>query len=212
MYDEFVSESCLSYEKSRLEKKYPEFKALLKEYTDGILLFDLMDDKVWKKAIQDTLALQSFFEHNKAKYMWGERVEAKVYSCIDEEIAKKTLRQIKKRHRMPYLKDEDVLEKVNISSPLNLQITTSKFSKNENRFVDKTGWEIGISDFIKSDDGSIVIVDVLQKIPPEQKEFSDTRGRVISDFQDYLEKQWLAELKTKYEVKVNQQILYSLIK
>ena len=52
--------------------------------------------------------------------MWEERVEAKIYNCIDEEIAKKTLRQIKKRHRMPYLTDEDVLEKVNLSSPLKL--------------------------------------------------------------------------------------------
>lgn len=212
LYEAFISESCLSYEKSRLEEKYPEFKALLQEYTDGILLFDLMDDKVWTKAIQDTLALQSFFETNKAKYMWGQRLEAKIYNCIDEDIAKKTLRQIKKRHRMPYLTDEDVLKKVNISSPLNLQITTNKFSKDENQFINQIAWEVGVSDFIKSDDGSIIIVDVLQVISPEQKKLSETKGKVISDFQDYLETQWLAELKAKYEVKVNQQILYSLIK
>ena len=76
----------------------------------------------------------------------------------------------------------------------------------------RLAWEVGISDFIKSDDGSIIIVDVLEVIPPEQKELSETKGRVISDFQDYLENQWLAELKEKYEVKINQQILYSLIK
>ncbi len=212
LYEAFISESCLDYERSRLEEKYPEFKALLQEYTDGILLFDLMDDKVWTKAIQDTLALQSFFETNKAKYMWGERLKAKIYNCIDEDIAKKTLRQIKKRHRMPYLTDEDVLKKVNLTSPLNLQVTTKKFSKNENEFLNQTAWKVGISDFIKSDDGSIIIVDVLEVIPPEQKELSETKGRVISDFQAYLENQWLAELKAKYEVKVNQTILYSLIK
>ncbi|MEE2699999.1 MAG: peptidylprolyl isomerase [Bacteroidota bacterium] len=211
LYEAFVSESCLNYEKSKLEEKYPEFKALLQEYTDGILLFDLMDDKVWTKAIKDTLALQYFFENNKSRYMWGERVEAKIYTCIDEMIAKKTLRQIKKRHRMPYLRDEDVLEKVNLSSPLNLQITTNKFSKDENAYINKVGWEVGVSDFIKSDDGSIIIVDVLEIISPQQKDLSETKGRVISDFQDFLEKQWLAELRGKYEVKVNQQILYSLI-
>ena len=117
LYQAFISESCLSYENSRLEEKYPEFKALLQEYTDGILLFDLMDDKVWTKAIKDSLGLQTFFDNNKENYMWSERVEAKIYSCIDEEVAKKTLRQIKKRHRMTYLTDEDVLKKVNYSSP-----------------------------------------------------------------------------------------------
>ena len=144
--------------------------------------------------------------------MWGERVEAKIYTCIDEEIAKKTLRQIKKRHRMPYLEDEDVLKKVNLTSPLNLQITTNKFSQNENEYINNAGWKIGVSDFIKSNDGSIIIVDILNIIPPQQKELSETKGRVISDFQDFLEKEWLRELKVKYEVQVNKKLLYSLIK
>ena len=143
--------------------------------------------------------------------MWSERVEAKIYTCIDEAIANKTRRQIKKRHRMPYLTDEDVLKKVNYNSPLNLQITTKKFSREENEYINQAGWKIGISNNIKGKDGSIIIVDVLELIPPQQKELSETKGKVISDFQDYLEKSWLSELKRKYEVKVNTDVLHSLI-
>ena len=143
--------------------------------------------------------------------MWGERVEAKIYTCIDEAITKKTRRQIKKRHRMPYLTDEDVLKKVNYSSPLNLQITTKKFSREENEYIIQAGWKIGISNNIKGKDGSIIIVDVLELIPPQQKELSETKGKVISDYQDFLENKWLKELKQKYAVRVNSQVLYSII-
>ena len=212
LFQSFISETCLNYEDSKLEEKHPEFRTLLQEYTDGILLFDLMDNKVWTKAIKDTLGLQEFFEDNKQDYMWGKRVDAKIYTCIDEIIAKKTLRQIKKRHRMPYLKDEDVLKKVNYSSPLNLQISEQKYSKDENEYITKAGWEVGISDFIKGKDGSIIIVDILETIPPEQKQLSETKGKVISDFQDYLETKWLQELRAKYPVIINTDVLYSLIK
>jgi len=211
LYQSFVSKTCLDYENGRLEEKYPEFKSLLQEYTDGILLFDLMDDKVWTKAIEDTLGLQTFFDNNKENYMWGERAEAKIYTCIDETVAKKTLRQIKKRHRMPYLTDEDVLKKVNYSSPLNLQITGKKYSKQENDYVTQAGWKIGISNNIKGKDGSIIIVDVLELISPQQKELSETKGKVISDYQDFLENKWLKELKQKYVVRVNTQVLHSII-
>ena len=65
MYKEFVNDSCLAYEESKLAGKYPEFKALLQEYRDGILLFDLTDQKVWSKAVKDTAGLKAFYEKNK---------------------------------------------------------------------------------------------------------------------------------------------------
>ena len=112
---------------------------------------------------------------------------------------------------MPYLTDEDVLKKVNYSSPLNLQITTKKFSREENEYINQAGWKIGISNNIKGKDGSIIIVDVLEIIPSQQKELSETKGKAISDYQDFLENKWLKELKQKYAVRINSQVLYSII-
>ena len=103
------------------------------------------------------------------------------------------------------------MKKVNYSSPLNLQITTKKFSRYENKYISDAGWKIGTSDFIKGKDGSIIIVDILEIVPSQKKELSETKGKVISDFQDYLEKSWLSDLKRKYEVKVNTDVLHSLI-
>ncbi len=211
LYELFVNERCINYEKSRLEERYPEFKALLQEYTDGILLFDLMDDMVWTKAIKDTLGLQDFFDFNNKEYMWGERVDAKIYTCIDEAISKKTLRYIKRGHKLSFITDEYILEKINRGSPLNLQITANKYSENENVYVSKTNWDVGVSDLIKGKDGSIIIIDILSVIPPIKKELSETKGKVISDYQDYLEKNWLDTLRVKYPVAINKKVLYSLI-
>ncbi len=211
LYELFINEICINYEKSKLEERYPEFKALLQEYTDGILLFDLMDDMVWTKAIKDTLGLQDFFDFNNKKYMWGERVDAKIYTCIDETISKKTLRYIKRGHKLSFITDEYILEKINRGSPLNLQITANKYSKDENVYVSRTNWDVGVSDLIKGKDGSIIIVDILSVIPPIKKELSETKGKVISDYQDYLEKNWLDTLRVKYPVAINKKVLYSLI-
>ncbi|MFL5752939.1 MAG: peptidylprolyl isomerase, partial [Bacteroidia bacterium] len=69
-YKNFVDEACIAYEESMLESKYPDFKNLLQEYRDGILLFELTDRKVWSKAVKDTSGLKEFYEKNKNNYLW----------------------------------------------------------------------------------------------------------------------------------------------
>ncbi|MCB0430443.1 MAG: peptidylprolyl isomerase, partial [Flavobacteriales bacterium] len=58
LYHDFVEFSCLAYEDARLEQKYPEFRDLVNEYHDGILLFEMMDKKVWSRAVKDTSGLE----------------------------------------------------------------------------------------------------------------------------------------------------------
>tara|TARA_B100000508_G_scaffold136157_1_gene128798 strand:- start:45810 stop:47873 length:2064 start_codon:yes stop_codon:yes gene_type:complete len=79
-YSTWQNEKIIEDEKSRLEDKYPAYKALLQEYHDGVLLYEIMKDKVWDKAIKDTTGLQEFFKSNKDNYMWPERIEATIYS------------------------------------------------------------------------------------------------------------------------------------
>lgn len=75
LYNEFVDESLIEYEKEHLAEKYPEYRLLLKEYEEGILLFQLMEDQVWNRASQDTLGLQQYFVNNTDKYQWDERAQ-----------------------------------------------------------------------------------------------------------------------------------------
>src|SRR5262249_26432514 len=103
IYKEWVKESALAYEESKLDENYPDFKALMQEYRDGILLFELTDKKVWSKAVKDTLGLKEYYEKNKSNYMWPERVEATIYTNANAEVAKQT------RSLMKTIDDVDTL-------------------------------------------------------------------------------------------------------
>jgi len=211
MYTSFVNEQLLAYEESQLETKYPEYKALLKEYREGILLFDLTNTKVWTKAVEDTIGLQDFYTANSNYYMWENRADATVYSCIDLATAKRVKRAIHKKHR-GNTTDAEILTTANENAPLSLQINAKKFIKGENEYVDSVEWKVGIASDIKTKDGSYIIVDINEVLAAGIKELNETRGKVISDYQNTLEKEWIASLKEKYSVNINKEILYSLIK
>jgi peptidyl-prolyl cis-trans isomerase SurA len=211
MYLAFVNQELLAYEESQLETKYPEYKALLQEYREGILLFDLTNTKVWTKAVEDTVGLQNFFTANNSNYRWENRVDASVYSCIDLATAIRVKRAIYKKHR-GNITDAEILTETNTDAPLSLQINTKKFVKGENEYVDAVDWELGIAADIKTSDGSYIIVDIHEVLASGLKELNETRGKVISDYQNTLELEWIASLQEKYKVSINNEVLYTLIK
>lgn len=90
LYDQFVEASLMNYEKTNLENKHLDYKMLVKEYRDGILLFQLMDEKVWSKAIEDTTGLKAYFEANKEKYKWDTRAQATVISAASKDLLNRT--------------------------------------------------------------------------------------------------------------------------
>ena len=211
MYIDFVNEELLAYEESKLEEKYPEYKALLQEYREGILLFDLTNKKVWTKAVEDTLGLQAFYDANKSNYTWEKRVDATIYSCIDLTTAKKVKREIYKKHRGT-ITNSDILVKINKDDALSLQIESNKFVKGANKNIDAIEWKTGISKDIVLENGSYIIIDVHEVLASGTKELFESRGKVISDYQTALENDWLASLKAKYAVTIHTDVLHSLIK
>ena len=211
MYIDFVNARLLNYEESKLEDNYPEYKALLQEYKEGILLFDLMNKKVWTKAVEDTIAMQAFFTANRSSYIWPERVDATIYVCANLETAKKVRRNIYKKNR-GNITDEEILALVNTNSTSNLNIDRKRFVKGENKHIDSIDHKVGISKDIVLEDGSYILINIHALLPQDFKKLNETRGKVIADFQKLLEKEWLVDLKSKYSVKINKKALYSLIK
>ncbi len=206
LYKQFVEESVVAFEEARLDEKYPEFKALMQEYRDGILLFELTDQKVWSKAVKDTAGSKAFYEKNKTNYMWDERAEATVYSATDDKIAAQVRLLMKKKKS-----EKDILAAINKDSQLNLQTETKVFSKGENEFVDKN-WNPGTSADMKSEkDKKTVIVVTTKLLKPEPKSYVDSKGMVTADYQSFLEKEWIASLKSKYKVVINDDV-YKTIK
>ena len=210
LYIDFINEELLAYEESQLEINYPEYKNLLQEYRDGILLFNLTNTKVWTKAVKDTIGLQNFYSENMSNYLWSDRVDATIYSSIDLATAKAVKRAIYKKHRGNFT-DAKILTEINDNAPLSLQINSKNFVKGENKFIDSVDWKIGIAKDIKTKDGSYIIIDIKEVLSSGIKKLNETRGKVISDYQNALEKEWIAELLKKYNVSVNKDVLYTLI-
>ncbi len=206
-YDGFVNAKCLEYEESMLETKKPDFKNLMKEYKDGILLFELMDRMVWTKAVKDTTGLEAFRKNNEQKYLWNDRAEAVIFNCNDKKIcdaayklaAKKSPAEIKAKLN----KDG---EKAHIST------IEGKYEKGAYDVVDKTNWKVGLNPIAKLNDSSYQFILIKQIAKPEPKTLKEAKGYIVSDYQEYLEKTWLADLRKKYPIEVNELVFTSLIK
>ena len=203
LYETFSTETALNYADSHLEEKYPEFKALVQEYKDGILLFDLMDREVWDKAVKDTVGLQEFHDRNASKYVWEDRAHAyiitvtrpeslpKVKALLDNGIVLDSLRTTVQRDSINYV-----------------YVRKGYYQKGDNQYVDQTEWKVGVRNEIPSTvDQSTVIVCIDELRKPEPKTLKESRGLVTSDYQVELEQKWVQSLKEKYPVIINEKVL-----
>ena len=207
MFKNYVRKSLLDYKDSQLEKEYPEFAVLAKEYHDGILLFNLTDKKVWTRAVEDSIGLRSFYEREKENYMWGERAKASIYTVQNEKSAKKARKMLLKKDKKGYTV-QDIKDKINDDSHLTLQVSEDVFSKGENALVDGF-WKEGVSEII-SKDGQYIIVEIPQLLPAGPKSLAEARGEVTSDYQQFLMDEWMEQLEKKYPVEVNEDALQEL--
>ena len=207
LYNDFVKSQVFEYEDSQLENKYPEFKNLVQEYHDGILLFSLMEEQVWNKAVLDTVGLQEYYEKNKHLYMWKDRVKAIVVTCTDkddvEEIKQKLVESVDADALRAYLKGNNI--------PATLRFAF--YQKGDNVNIDATEWTEGaIAEFDSSVDNTTQIIKIVEVRPSEPKTFKEAKGLVTSGYQNELEKQWLQQLRDKYPVQLNQKVLKKINK
>jgi len=204
VYNDWVNDMSIAYEESHLDSLYPDFRNLMQEYRDGILLFELTDKKVWSKAVKDSVGLKEFYEKNMNNYKWNDRLEATIYTCANAEIAKEVRKQMKK------VDDADtLLSRINKSSQLNLQVKYGRFSKGDNDLIDSIPWVVGTTKDIKRNN-QVVFVDVKKVMPSQPKSLEEAKGLVTADYQNYLEKEWIESLRHKYPVTVYQEVVDSV--
>lgn len=204
MYKQYEEETIFEYENSRLEEKYPEFRALMNEYRDGILLFELTDIMVWSMAVKDTAGLKAFYEANKNDYTYGERASGTLYFCEDEDVAKKARKLAKKGKDM-----DEIRVKLNKASNLNVRMERVKLEQGDRPFLENIAWEKGISDNFEHN-GQVAFFHVEEILKPEPKPLDKVRGLATAAYQNNLEKEWLEELRNKYPYTVNTEVLYSI--
>ena len=212
LYNKFVSETLMQYEEQQLDKKYPEFKALMREYEEGILLFEATKILVWDKASQDSVGLEQYFATHKKnrKYFWNERAEVSFYSLKKDEV--KCLSKVRKYSRKK--SPAKTLKKYNKDGKKILSHRTEIVEQGKNKVVNNLPWKKGSisATEINKRDLSHNFLKVEKILPPSPKTLKEARGYVVADYQDHLEREWVKELKKTYDIKINDEVFQTLIK
>ena len=200
LYTNFENEKLSGYYNDNLEKEYPEFSNIMDEYRDGLLLFDLMEKEIWDKSKNDTIGLRKFYDMNKDKYMWKTRVDITVASSTKMDVLKKALKMLKE-NKTP----EEIKQKLNTKELVNVMASNGTYEEGNNSIPKGTKLEMGISEITK--DGEYYFVSRINKlIPASNKTLEECKGKVVNDYQQYLEENWVSDLKKQYTVKINQDV------
>ena len=203
LIDEYVDMRLIELETARLEKENPEFRNLLKEYHDGILLFDISNKRVWETAMNDSKGLEKWFESHRDKYNFDEPKYKGyiVYATSDSimDVLKSLMSENVDIKKLEILISEKFGKEAKIEKVL--------VSKGDNRLVDAIVFN-GPAAELRGRFKSYTLFN--GKIIDRPEEMSDVRGAVTADYQTWLEQKWVKELKSKYPVKINKNRLKEL--
>ena len=201
---EMSDEEVRAYADAHLEEKYPDLRNLVREYHDGILLFDVSLREVWDKANKDTEGLAAYFKANKKNYTWDEpRFKGYMIYAKDEVSAKAAKQIIKTANPDSVMSYID--QRINVDSVTYVRIEKGLWTKGKNGAVDKYGFKNKETDYTPTEEFPIVVP--VGKVIKAPQEYTDVRGQVTTDYQDHLEKLWVASLREKYPVVVNEEVL-----
>lgn len=204
MIDLKSTEHILEYENSILEDKYPEFRYLMNEFHDGMLLFEISAAKVWNKVSSDTVGLMSYFEEHKNENKSLPGIYATIYS-LEKENGIKLLKNAynKKDEKNDFVKNmSDQYNKTNDSI---FTVTTGTWFEGDNKEIDNINWTTGVHEAEINGIPSLVVIREVYKSEPMP--FENVVNEIVSGYQEYLEKEWIKQLKAKYPVKVNNIVL-----
>jgi peptidyl-prolyl cis-trans isomerase SurA len=204
VYQNFVDTQMTNYYNDNLEKEFPDFANVIEEYRDGLLLFDLMEKEIWDKAKQDSVGLKNYYNTNKLKYQWKNRAEVLVASSTKEDVIKAARKLLKKDQTADSIKTN-----LNTKDVVNVMTKQETYEEGAENFPKKVLFKTGVSEVYK--EGEFYFVNKVSKIiPASNKTLEETKGRVINDYQQYLEDNWVSNLKKEFKVNVNQEVFERL--
>ena len=206
MYDEFETQALKDYFREVLEEENEEYAAVIGEYRDGLLIFDLMEKNVWSKAKTDSVGLQKYYEDHKQNYKWEKRFDTEIISATSEDKAAAAKKLFEKGKT-----GEEIKTELNKDGKVNVILTTGMFEKDERELPKGFKGKKGVSEIYNQNDSHIVI-QVKNIVPAGIKPLEETRGSVLSDYQTYLEKTWIEQLRNKYNVTINKKALKEIKK
>ncbi len=203
-YKRWIENMLRDFEKSQLPNKKPDYVRLLKEYREGIILFDLSSERIWNKSITDTSGLRAFYNRKASTWQWDERMNGTVYKCINQETA-----NLVRGYLMKEKDDVFILEKINKESALNVRVEAGIYQAKDRPDLNGVSFKEGIGKVYESN-GQYIVLKVDKILPVENKDLNQVRGSVAAKYQDYLMKEWIKELRAKYKIDYNEDVFNQL--
>jgi peptidyl-prolyl cis-trans isomerase SurA len=197
IYEQFVDDQLNTYYDNNLENKFPEFKDVMEEYRDGLLLFDLMEKEIWEKSKNDTIGLENFYKSHKFNYQWKNRVDALITSSTKVDIIKKAQKMLKNNAT-----SEAIKEKLNLDKKVEIMENQGVFEEGNEVLPKNVKFVVGVSDVEKKGD-YFFVTRVNKVLPAGEKSLEDCKGKVINDYQQFLEENWVSDLKKEFTINVN---------
>ncbi len=204
IFESYKEKIILDYYKTNIDQENKEFASLYKEYKDGLLLFELMQKRIWEKS-KDTIALEKFYNTTKVNYRSQDSIKGTLVISSDKKTANLVKKKFKKKTSL-----KDITSYINTIKKSNVILKTGVFEINNELLPLKYKLAKGISD-VYEENGKFIFVNTNEIVLSSQQELNRIKGKVISDYQDYLEIEWIKDLKKTYAVNINDSILKSLI-
>ena len=192
LYHDFIDREIVGLVEQRIMRENPSYKYLLQEYYEGILLFDIMEKEVWSKASQDSTGQRKYFQDHKADFTSNERVHATLYSANTPGFREPLQKLIANN-------DEAGVE--TFVTQNRVKTETGNYEKDKKAVLAEVPWAKGV--YSAENNGIYYLAWLKDILPAGPMSFEEARPAVISDYQGFLEKNWISELKKKYRVKVN---------
>jgi peptidyl-prolyl cis-trans isomerase SurA len=204
LFNVVSNNEVIAYEDSQLETKYPEFRNLVREYREGILLFDLTQEEVWNKAAQDSIGIVEHYEKVKGNYTWDDRISYKLWVAQSEKDAKKIAKWVAKE------KTEKLEEFLTSNDALSVAVSNGTAQqKDEDVFQSVWEKEAGVYGPNAYNDG-FAVLQVVDFLPAGPKALTEVKGLVIASYQNELEAAWVASLQEKFSVEINEEVKAAL--
>ena len=200
LFEKFIDEQMIAYYNDNLENEFPEFKNVMDEYRDGLLLFDLMEKEIWNRAKNDTIGLNEFFKNNIKNYQWKKRYTVDILSSTDMKVIEKAQKFLKKGKSLEYIK-----EQLNKDGKINVMSKSGMYEEDYDVLPQFNGLSKGVTSIVLKDKYYFV-VNITDEKPAGAKELSECKGKVISDYQQFLENHWVEELKKEFAININKEV------
>ncbi len=200
-FDKFFENSILQYREDNLELENEDFANILKEYRDGLLLFDLMEKEIWNKASKDSVGLEAYYQKHKAKYQWNDRVDVVIATSANEEYAREAMLMMKNKKS-----EEQIKQALDTNSKKNIIFTKGIFNVDDPKLPANLKLEQGVSEIYSHND-AFHVINILSVLPAGIKTLEEAKGNVINDYQTEIEANWIDGLYKRFKVEINENAL-----